>query len=355
MMNALVVEGKNRISQKQVAVPDLKDDEVLCRVIYSGVCGTDLAIYTGETNFVRDGLIKYPVRIGHEWSGYAEKIGRGVTGFKKGDRVVADNGIVCRKCPACLRKDYKNCADIRCVGTINCWDGSFAEYIVIPECHLYHLPDSISYKKGALIEPLTIAYSAMTKYKVTSGTTVAVIGTGPIGQSSVAIAAQMGADRIISIGRTQRKLDTARSLGATDTVNINETDAEAEIFRITNGRGADYVVETSGAETTVQQAIDIAAKRGTLSMVGFYETEINSLILNRLVTKELTMRGVMGELGTVPIIIDYIEQFGLDIEPMITRIIDLGSAVGYFEDHKKTHKEDIKVLVRISDERPGDV
>lgn len=347
-MKAMSVLSQNSISIENIPEPSLKADEILCRVVYSGICGTDLVIYSGETNFVRDGLIKYPVRIGHEWSGYVEKIGSAVTKFKVGDRVVSDNGITCRECPACLRGDLANCENVRSVGTINCWEGSFAEYIVIPECHLYHLPDAISYEKGAMIEPLTVAYAGMTKYPITSDTTVAVIGTGPIGMSAVALAKQMGAKTVICIGRTDVKLEIARKLGATDTININSVNAVDEVMRITGGVGMDFVAETSGAASTVQQAIDIARVRGMIAMIGFYETNIDGLIINHLVTKGLTMRGIMGELGIVPPIIKYITESKLDLEPMVTRIIDFDDAPDYFIHHRETHKKDVKVLVKIT-------
>lgn len=348
-MKALSVISQNKIQMQNVSEPILKKDEILCRVVYSGICGTDLVIFTGETNFVKDGLIKYPVRIGHEWSGYVEKIGTAVTNFKKGDRVVSDNGISCRECEACLRGDIEHCEHSRSVGTIDCWEGSFAEYIVIPECHLYHLPDSINYKKGAMIEPLTIAYAGMTKYPVDSKTTVAVIGTGPIGMSALAIAERMGAKTIICIGRTDEKLEIAKKLGATHTININKTDTLKEIADITFGTGVDFTVETSGASSTVQQAIDITRTRGFIAMIGFYENNIDNLIINRLVTKGLTMRGIMGEIGIVPPIIKYITESGLDLEPMVTRILDFNDTVSYFENHQETHKKDIKVLVKITE------
>ena len=99
-MKALIIEDMNKAVIRDVPVRELEPDEILCRVSYCGICGTDIAIYTGETNFVRDGLIKYPVRIGHEWSGVVAATGNAVTKFKPGDRVVSDNGITCRKCEA---------------------------------------------------------------------------------------------------------------------------------------------------------------------------------------------------------------------------------------------------------------
>jgi Threonine dehydrogenase and related Zn-dependent dehydrogenases len=347
-MRALIVEDQNKIALRDIPEPVLKPDEILCRVTYSGICGTDLVIYSGETNFVRDGLIKYPVRIGHEWSGRVERVGAAVTKFKPGDRVVSDNGVSCRECEMCKSGRPELCENMRSVGTINCWEGSFADFIVMPECHLYHLPDSISDVNGATIEPLTVAYAGMTKYEITPKTIVAVIGTGAIGLAAMALAKCMGAGQIISIGRTDSKLELSKKVGATDTVNNTKVDAEQAVKSLTGGHGADFVVETSGAAPTVQQAIDIAAQHGFLSMIGFYEEPLQNLDFNRLVFKQLSVKGIMGELGLVPKIINYMEKTGLSLEDMITRVIPLEDAPDYFKRHKEMHHKDIKVLVKIN-------
>lgn len=218
----------------------------------------------------------------------------------------------------------------------------------MPELHLFHLPDSIDDRNAATIEPLTIAYAGITKREITPETTVAVIGTGPIALGIVAIAKAMGAGRIIAVGRTDSKLQRCLDAGATDIVNNTRVDAGEEVYRITDGHGADFVLETSGAEPTVQQAIDMAAEFGTLSMIGFYETEINGLIFNRMVTKKLNIVGIMGEYGLVPKIIDYMEKSGLNLESMITKEIPFSETTDYFLHHKELHKQDIKVLVKIS-------
>lgn len=349
-MKAITVLGQNDIVMRDTPIRELEPDECLCRVVYTGVCGTDLAIYSGDTTLITSGQIKYPVRIGHEWSGYIEKVGSAVTEFKPGDRVVSETAVACRKCEACAKGDYAECKGTRSVGTINAWDGCYAEYMIFPECHLYHLPDEISYKQGAMIEPLQIAYAGMRKCQITEEKdTVAVIGTGPIGMCCIALAKAMGAKTIIMIGRTDFKLDVAKKLGATHVINIRNCDAVEEVKRITGGKGADFVAETSGANTTVQQSIDIAAKRGLCVMLGFYETKLDDVDFSDAIFKELTIRGIMGEWRLVPEIIDFIMKSGLSTMDMITREIDLDDCVEYFHNFRETHKVDIKTLVKITD------
>jgi len=143
-MKAVVVEAPGKALVKECPVPAIRPIDVLIRVRYCGICGTDFAIYSGETSLVRDGLVKYPVRIGHEFSGVVEQVGTDIMNFGVGDRVVCDDMVACGVCQECVRQNYKDCTNPYCVGTINCWDGSFAEYIVIPEYSVYHLPDSVS-------------------------------------------------------------------------------------------------------------------------------------------------------------------------------------------------------------------
>lgn len=349
-MKAITVLGQNDIVMRDTPIRALEPDEVLCRVVYTGVCGTDLAIYSGDTTLVTSGQIKYPVRIGHEWSGYVVETGTEVTGFKPGDRIVSETGVACRKCPACQKEDYANCTNMHSVGTIDAWDGSYAEYMIFPACHLYHLPDEISYKQAAMIEPLQIAYAGMRRCQITEEkNSVAVIGTGPIGMCCVALAKAMGAKTIVMIGRTDFKLDVAKKMGATHVINIRNVDAVEEIMRITGGKGVDFVAETSGANTTVQQSIDIAAKRALLVMLGFYETKLDDVDFSNAIFKELTIRGIMGEFKLVPEIIDFIMKSGLSTMEMVTREIDFDDCVEYFKNFRETHKVDIKTLVKITD------
>ena len=349
-MKALIVEDINAIALKEVEIPPLKPDEILVKVVYAGVCGTDLAIFSGETSFVKEGLIKYPARIGHEWSGTVANIGAKVTKFKAGDRVVSDNAITCRECEACKSGNMAGCSNMKCVGTINCWDGSFAEYIIIPECHLHQLPDTISLKTAALIEPISIALGGTNKRKIDIETTVVIIGTGPIGLAAVALAKNAGAKSVIIIGRTTSKLDIALQVGASAVVNTSEKDAIKAVLELTNNHGADFIIETSGAKETIQLAIDIAAERGTISLIGFYETNIDGLVIDRFVMKQASLVGVMGEFGFVPAVIEIMEITDLHLEHIITQIVSFDGAVEFFNNAKATAKQRIKTLVKIAEE-----
>ena len=139
-MKALVAEGPHKAAFRDVELRPIKDNELLIKVKRAGICATDNAIYTGDCMFVRDGSIVYPCRFGHEWSGVVEKVGKDVTDFKAGDRVICDNGVSCGECDACKEGRYDDCVNVKSVGTVNCWDGCFAEYRSCPFIMFITLP-----------------------------------------------------------------------------------------------------------------------------------------------------------------------------------------------------------------------
>jgi L-iditol 2-dehydrogenase len=205
-MRALKITGKNQIGIYEVDMPEVGPNDVLTKVKYCGICGTDVAIYSGETNLVKSGLIKYPVRPGHEWSGIVEAVGREVKDIKPGDRVVGDTAVSCGFCKACLSGNYMLCGNLRCVGTINSWDGGFADYTLFPARHVYKIPDNIGLDEAAMIEPAALGMNALQKSGFKPGQTVLVIGTGAIGLLSATLANACGASKVILAGLDRKSL-----------------------------------------------------------------------------------------------------------------------------------------------------
>ncbi len=345
-MKALTVTGPWKIDYGPVEMRPLEDDEVLIKVMYTGVCATDIAIFTGDCSFVRSGEITYPCRIGHEFAGIVAKTGPKVTKFKVGDRVITDNGVKCGKCDACLRGDYANCKNDRSVGTINCWPGAFAEYMYMPERHTYHLSDNIDFKQAALIEPISMAVGAMRSYEVTSDSVVAVIGTGPIGIGTAALAKKRGAKKVIIVGRTPWKLDVGKQCGADFAVCTKDGDPVEQVRALTGGLGVDYTVETSGGLDTPMQAIQMTKKKGTVALVAFYEHPIPNFEIDAWTARSTRVIGVMGEPGNMQMS-EHEFATGLNLEPIITQIVDFDDAPDFFQHSQETKKQRIKALVRI--------
>ena len=343
-MKALIVKSPGTAVFEEVPTPVPQDDQLLVKVVRAGICGTDNAIYTGNSSFVRSGLIKYPVRIGHEWSGVVERVGKAVTRFKPGDRVVSDNGVSCGNCPACREQRYGECSNGQAVGTVNCWDGCFADYILMPERHVYPIADHVSFEMAALAEPLSVANDGFRNVRLHAGSIIAVIGTGPIGMSAVALAKYYGAGKIIMVGRRENKLAVAAAVGATDTVNATKTDAAEAVRAISGGRGADLALEISGSEAGLVSAINMTAPNGIISVIGFYEKDV-CLPIDRLVVSAINLQSATGAYGNLEAVANIMGQYDLALEPVITHRVRFDDCIEYLKNEEKYHNDKIKVMV----------
>ena len=344
-MRALEISGPHAVRELTVPIPEIKNDEALIRVAYSGICATDYEILSGEMTLVREGKIRYPVRFGHEWSGVVEKVGSGVTRFAAGDRVVSDPAIICGTCPACRRGEWDACFHKQSVGTVNCWDGSFAEYIRIPERHLHHLPDSISLKQAALIEPAGIALEGIRKMKDVRGKTVLVIGTGAIGMTSVAFAKYSGAARVLLAGRTDTKLEIGKAMGADRTINITKENLAEAVAAETDGRGVYGTVETSGNIDAVSQCPELTASKGYVAYIGFYDQYAGRFPIDTVVSREQTVCGVMGHIGTARLVMEALQTGRVDLMPIVTHIISFDEARDTMLHPEHLEGTRIKILV----------
>ncbi|MFA5089234.1 MAG: alcohol dehydrogenase catalytic domain-containing protein, partial [Candidatus Omnitrophota bacterium] len=296
-MKAARIYGTNDIRIVNVPTPEPGPGDVLCKVIRSGICGTDYSIYTGEFSFVKNGAIKFPMTPGHEWSGIVKKVGRKVENFQPGDRVVRDTCVSCGVCYDCLVGQYLHCKKLRCVGTINTWDGAYAEYILMPVRHLFHLPDSVSFDNGAMTEPAATALYAVTLADVKTGGTVLVHGSGPIGILAAKLAKLRGAAKVIITGRKKFKLQTALNLGIDAAVNLTEASPYEAIKTQAGSAGIDRIIEASGSTGLFKESLRLIKPGGTIAVVAFYEKPVDNFDIALFVFGNVTIRAVAGSLG----------------------------------------------------------
>jgi len=344
-MKVLKILGKNRIDFFDEEIPEVGPRDVLTRVRYCGVCGTDVSIYSGETSLVRDGLIKYPVIPGHEWSGIVEAVGSEVEDVKAGDRVVGDTVVSCGFCKSCLSGNYMKCDKLRCVGTVNAWDGAFAEYTLFPARHIYKIPDSIPLDEAATIEPAALAMNAIYKSNFKAGQTVLVIGTGAIGLVSVRLTSASGASKVILSGRKDVKLETGRIMGADIAVNINKENLKETVMRETGGEGVDLVIEASGAVSALREALDMVKIDGTIALLGFYEEKVNELNVDKAVFNCIKVIGIAGSPSMYTPVIDLMASGKVSFKHIITHRYAFKDAVEAFKDMKGKNDTRIKILV----------
>jgi threonine dehydrogenase-like Zn-dependent dehydrogenase len=261
MMKAAVFEKPNVITVKQVPVPEIADDEVLIKVKYTGICGTDWSIYTGKYS-----ADKLPMIAGHEFSGVVAQVGKRARGVKEGDRVTADINMSCGTCFYCRKGQKLMCPEFHQLGIHT--DGTYADYVKAPFENVHKLPDNLSFLAGAFIEPVSCVIHSSKSARVTHGSSVAVIGSG-LGVLHGALARLRGAAPVIVIGDNARRLAVAKEMGVDITINIHDIkDPVAEVKKLTGGRGADFVVEAVGTPATYQQAFAMSRPGGTVVAFG---------------------------------------------------------------------------------------
>ncbi len=345
-MKAITVYGPRDARMESVKKPEATGDMIVARVKMTGVCATDQSIYSGESSFIRSGEITYPCRFGHEWAGVVEAVGPDVKSFKPGDRVYSDNFVSCGVCPACKSGDYMSCHNqLRSVGTVNCWDGCYAEYMQMPERHVYRLPDELSMEEGALIEPGSIAYDAFKGVTLTEQDTAVIYGTGAIGMISVWLAKYYGAGKVILVGRNDEKLAIGKKIGADETINGRTEDELARIRELTNGKGANLIVETSGSDQALKNSIVSTARYGRISVVSFYERNINDLPVDPLVLGCISLVGAAGCYGNATAFCEIMCKNPVKLTEIVTHRIPFENALDVFENESDYRKTKIKAMI----------
>lgn len=268
-MKALVktAKGKGLIEVREAAIPKIDDNEVLIEVKAAGICGTDIHIYHDEFPYWP------PVILGHEFSGVIAEKGKNVTNWDVGDRVVGEpHTKACGTCWLCRTGNRQICPEKRSPG----WgiDGCFARFMRYPEPALLHrIPDSLSFEEAALVEPTAnVVYDVLERGGIRPVDFVVVIGPGPIGLLAAMAAKAGGASKVAITGTdfdADQRLPLARKMKAIDyVINVNRENPEAIIMEHTNGRGADLIVEASGAAPGIASAFKLVRKLGRISAIG---------------------------------------------------------------------------------------
>ena len=347
-MKAIIVHATGDLRYEEIAKPVPGPHEVVARVVCCGICGTDAEIFHGDTSLTRDGLVKCPVRIGHEWSGIVESVGSEVGGFQPGDRVISDTGSSCGHCEACLSGNFKKCALISSLGTVGDHKaGAFAEYIVMYDWHMHKIPDDIGFEEATLAEPGTIALNALIDCGVGEGTTVVITGTGAIGLMAVSFAKQLGA-KVILAGRKRMKLDIGREMGAAEIIDLTEEDLVKGVLKYTGGRGTDVFYETTGYSRFITQALEATAYMGTIGLVGFYEKSLDNFDANRLVMEHKRVQGCEGSAWRAQQVLDMMSLGKISLKPMITHRIPFEEAGNAIKTARENTAEKIKTIVSIN-------
>lgn len=299
---------------KAVPKPAPGPGEVLIAVHHAGVCGTDLHI--ADWNAWAQGRLHPPVIVGHEFAGAVEAVGERVTEIKPGQLVTAEGHIVCGHCLQCRTGNSHICRRTQIIGVDR--DGAFADYIVMPETNVLPL-DGIPTVVGAIMDPMGNAFHTVLTADI-PGSTVFIVGCGPIGCFAVGIARAAGAVKVIASDVNPKRLALARQMGANVTINAAKEDVVAAVLAETGGEGADVVCEMSGVPTALHQAFAAVRLGGRLQLLGIPNEAVPVDFARDIIFKGITVYGVIGRkmYGTWNEMRRYLSAGLFDPAPVIT-------------------------------------
>jgi len=327
-MKALVLKEYGKFAYEAVPDPVIGPEDVLVRIGACAICGSDIHGMDGST-----GRRIPPIIMGHEAAGTIEAIGDKVTGFSPGERVTFDSTVYCGSCLYCLQGDMNLCDDRRVLG-VSCADyridGAFSDLIAVPARILYSLPDTLSFVRATLVEPLSVALHAVRRSRAKPGDSAVVVGTGLIGLLVVQCLRATGCCPVIAIDPAKNRLDLAFEFGANQCLSPDTTDIADAVRKATGGRGADVALECVGLSPSVANAVAVLRKGGTLVLVGNLRPTVE-LPLQAVVTRELNLVGSCASAGEHPACLNLIAEGRVDVDPLVSTVAPLSDGDIWFQ------------------------
>lgn len=312
-MRAVVIDGPHEAEVRDVPDPVAGPGDVIVEVHRVGLCGTDVAFFTGAMPFLHDGRAKYPMRIGHEWMGVVVGVGAGVGEDLIGRRVTGDTMLGCRTCARCASGQQHTCADRLEVGVLGGFAGALAEQIAVPASSLFMLPDSVDDTSGAMVEPSGNAFRALAASRVTAGDDLLIIGPGTLGLVA-AMAAHARGVRVHVVGRSERGLAFARSLALGGVSTWDEV-PHLPYRAVINASTMDVV----------SSALHWLEPAGTLVCVGLSHDPA-MLDTRHLVFNDLSVVGILSGSPGMQTTIDAFAQGEVDPHPLVAATVGMDQA-----------------------------
>ncbi|MBO9608642.1 MAG: NAD(P)-dependent alcohol dehydrogenase [Paenibacillaceae bacterium] len=319
-MQAAVLQEPYRITLEERPLPAVGDDEVLIKVMAVGVCGSDLHYF--EHGRVGPYVVERPIVLGHECAGIVAACGASASGFRVGDRVAVEPGATCGRCAACRSGRYNLCPHVRFLATPP-YDGAFVQYMAMRRDCVFKIPDHLSFEAAALNEPFSVGIHAATRTGLQPGSTLAVMGVGPVGLMAIVAGKAFGAREIIAADLEPIRLEAARKLGATHTINVRERDTVEAVRAMTGGSGVDVAFETAGSPRALQNALASLRRGGKLAVVGLPAQDEIALNIPFIADNEVDICGVFRYANTYPKGIAILASGIADVHAIITNRYDL--------------------------------
>ena len=346
-MKVAVMEGIGKMGYTQRPIPAPKADEVLVKLEYVGICGSDMHYY--ETGAIGDYVVKPPFVLGHEPGGTVVGVGSHVTHLKVGDKVALEPGKTCGHCEFCRQGKYNLCPDVVFFATPPV-DGVFQEYVAHEAALCFKLPENVSTLEGALIEPLAVGFHAANQGGAHAGQTAVVMGAGCIGLVSMMALKAEGVSWVYVVDVMAKRLEKALELGADGVINGKDEDAVEAVRKLTGGAGCDLVIETASTEATTRQAIHMAKKGASIVLVGYSKTGEMTLPMSLALDKELTFKTVFRYRHIYPMAIDAVAAGKVNLKGIVTDIFDFDDIQNAMDRSVADKANIVKAVVRVSGE-----
>lgn len=318
-MKVAVMLDKMKMGWEERPIPVPGDNEILVKIDCVGICGSDMHYY--ENGKIGSYIVDPPFVLGHESGGVVVEIGKDVKHLNVGDRVALEPGKTCGHCEFCRSGKYNLCPDVKFFATPPI-DGVFQEYVVHEADLCFKLPDNVSTMEGALIEPLAVGMHAANQAGASLGKTAVVTGAGCIGLCAMMSLKAFGVTEVYVTDIMDKRLEKALELGATGVINSKERKPVEEIYKLTEGRGVDIVVEASGVEICANQGIEMLVQAGTLVQVAYSGSGYMSLNMSMICDKEITIKSVFRYRHIYPIAIKSVASGLINLKDIVTDVFE---------------------------------
>ena len=326
-MKALVKkEPKPGLVLEDVPRPTVGDQDVLIQIKKTAICGTDLHIYKWDEWAKK--TIPVPMHVGHEYVGTIAEVGKGVTGYKIGQRVSGEGHLVCNYCRNCRAGRRHLCRNTVGVGVNRA--GAFAEYLAIPAVNAFKIPDGISDEMASILDPFGNATHTALSFNLV-GEDVLITGAGPIGIMAAAICRHVGARHVVITDVNDYRLDLARRMGASRAVNVAKGSLKDVMADLGMVEGFDVGLEMSGVPTAFSQMLEHMNHGGKIALLGIPPAN-TAIDWNQVIFKGLEIKGIYGrEMFETWYKMIAMLQSGLDLTPILTHQMPVGEFKKGFE------------------------
>ena len=337
-MRAAVLTGLEQVVLEERPEPEARPGWVVVRVESASLCGTDVHQYDGRID------TPFPRVPGHDFSGRVDSVGEGVDESWVGQPVAVKPSLPCGDCPECLTDKPFDCKKKKQIGLWS--DGCLTEKVAVPVVNLIPRPEGVEAWQAALLEPLAVGLNTVDRLRIMLGETVVVLGQGPIGLALTRLCALSGAGRLIVTDAREAPFAVARAYGASDCIDVTQQDARQAVLDLTDGVGADIVIETSGFPASSAMVLDVVRKEGKVAHIG-WANDLPPLPVIPIMAKTLTVFGIGGNggRGQYERAQELVRTGRFDLDPVVTHRFSLDEIEEAFRVAASKSDGAIKVVV----------